>query len=190
MIDTPEYLAALAEERRLREEIYLDLPRDICGIEVKQITPHLRAVLFNIGSPFITEGSITTAHILQFLWACSTDYSTSRFARWRFMRRASRINLIKAANQIEEFLDDTFLDAPYGGKKSVPYVSSLAWIEVAMRRIMGWGIETTMHTPLRRIYQLIRCERLEKGDCAIINARSDYERDRSMHAANGLGGRN
>lgn len=182
MIDTPEYLAALAEERRLREEIYLDLPRVICGVKCKQITPYLLAVLFRIESPFVSGGEITHASVLQFLWACSTGYSTSRFSRWMFFNRLffSPVDLVKGASEIGQFMDDTFLDAPYGTGKSVPYVSSIAWLELSMKRIMGWDSERTLHTPLRRIYQLIRCNVLRDGGL-LVNARSDAERDRMMH---------
>lgn len=86
-----------------------------------------------------------------------------------------------AITEIGQFIDDTFLDAPYGNSKGVPYVSSIAWLEVAMKRIMGWESERTLHVPLRRIYQLIRCERLSKGDKTLVNTRSDVARDEMMH---------
>lgn len=176
----PGYDEAIAEERRLREEIFLDVPHDIRGIKVQQITPLLLARLLRMESPFIAgDAEINEAEIVRFLWALSSDFSSDAQQRLNFIsdcakRLSEGDGWIDAELDIEEFMDATFLDAPYSsGGDSVPYVSSIAWMIYTMaKEPFRWDESRTLNTPLRKLYQYTRCLKLDK-DAPIYNRKSD-----------------
>ncbi len=177
---------ALADERRLREEIYLDGCHWLCGIPLRQITPFLLARLFYVRTPFIGGGEVDRAAIGQFLWALHRDYCSPKWSwRGRNAQRNAFLRSLRKADRwaeledgIDAFLDATFLDAPYGGDvNQTPYVCSIAWIEYRMAcEPFRWPSERTMHTPLRRLYQLMRCYALENGGI-LYNRKSDAVKD-------------
>lgn len=173
----PGYKEALAFEQEAREEAYLDAPAFICGVPVRQITPRLLAVLFYIRTPFLWGGMATPGHVGQFLWAIHLEYVTEGPAhpkRDAFLHSIEGMDFGKAEVAIDAFLEKTFLDAPYGGKEATPYVCSVAWIEWRMaQKPFGWAWEDrTANTPLRRIYQLIRCEDMRSGKL-MVNRKSE-----------------
>jgi len=178
----PGLAEALAKERRLREDAYLGHPEDVCGVKLNQITPRLLAILFRMETPFLSGGKITPEETIRFLWALSVDFTPDKKTRdkWiaAFIRRIAigEIDWQFVYDSICEFLDATFLDAPQG-KDSTPYVCSLAWYEVSMYDLMGWDSERTMEMPLRRIYQLMRCQQIKEGDRTIVNKLSDKAND-------------
>ena len=111
---------ALADERRLREEIYLDGCHWLCGIPLRQITPFLLARLFYVRTPFIGGGEVDMAAIGQFLWALHRDYCAPKWSwRGRNAQRNAFLRSLRKADRwaeledgIDAFLDATFLDAP------------------------------------------------------------------------------
>lgn len=158
----PGYDEALASERKAREEAYLDAPHFICGVRLRQITPRILARLSFAETPFIYDGRIGTEHVAQFLWACHWDYSLDIHKREEFVKSLRHYDYPTAVAEIDEFIDDTFLDAPTG-KSGIPYYCNFAWFEYIMHKAMGWDSEYTLNQPLRRIYQLIRCMDHERG---------------------------
>lgn len=186
----PGYDEALAHERALREEVFafdFDL---VCGVRVLHITPQLLARLFRVNTPFLGEGECNINHVVQLLWIVSPLYSENIEARDAFIEGALpkllEIGQEECIEDINRFLDDTFLDAPEnGGTDSVPYVCSVAWMLYKMRcepyRIPKSEAEKM---PIREIYQYIKCFKLEKGD-AVYNSISDRARDEFLHSLNG-----
>jgi len=176
--EIPGYDEALAEERRIREEAFLDRPHTICGFKINQITPRLLAVLNLVRTPFIFGGAITEARIAQFLWILSAEYTPDAEKRNSFIESLLKSlggDFDAAIEEIESFLDDTFLDAPYGGAgpKEAPYVCSIAWTVYSMAKApFGWDEARTMDTPLRKSWQLIRCRALDNG-ATLVNRKSD-----------------
>ncbi len=84
---------------------------------------------------------------------------------------------------IDQFLDDTFLDAP-DGKPSRPYVCSIAWMEYSMAsKPFGWSREYTLDQPLRVIYQLLRCRAIDSG-MKVINRISDTVLQKAINETN------
>lgn len=175
----PGVAEAEEQERQYREESYLGLPSVCAGVRIRQITPRLLNLLSVIGSPFVNGGHLSIAHALQFLWTLSSDLkeesrASRRYrAKWeesyfRFVVR--RFDWEYVFESIAEFLDQTFLDAPTG-TDSTPYASSSAWIEYRMADDpFRWDYETkTADTPLRRIYQLLRCHQITSGDLTVTN---------------------
>lgn len=179
-MDNP-FLAALDCERRLREEAYLDLPHNICGIPCRQITPRLLAVLFRIRTPYLTGEEVTPEATLQFLWAVDRNNPMRAEKRKPFQRSkrhqfldfiARGFDFDLAELEIDQFLNETFLDAP-DGKPSRPYVCSIAWLEYSMSaKPFLWDRERTLETPIRVIYQLLRCRAIDNG-ISLTNRISD-----------------
>ncbi len=174
------YTAALQVERRQREEVYLGLPHNICGIPCRQITPRLLAILFRLQTPFLTGGGVEPEDTLQFLW--TLDRNNPMRVERNLLRRSKRQqfdDFIKlgfdfdlAEREIDRFLEMTFLDAPEG-KPSRPYVCPIAWLEYSMNgKPFMWDRERTLDTPVRIIYQLLRCRALDNG-VSITNKLSD-----------------
>lgn len=82
-------------------------------------------------------------------------------------------NWYEAELEIDQFMRDTFFDSPSGGKESRPYVTSIAWLIFSMaRKPFKWKRDETLNTPLRLIYQLIRCKKLAEG-ATLTNGLSD-----------------
>jgi hypothetical protein len=185
--DIPGYGEAVAREQQNREIAYLDVPFDVHGIKLRQMTPRMLAALFAHGSPFVCGSSVTLPDILQFLWGCAADYSTSRFARWRFFRRVGKIiakvGIQPIVDELFDYIDTTFQDGPRGGKKSIPYTSQIAWMEFNMAgEPWRWSREQTLSTPLRVIYQQIRCSDMSEG-VTPINP-SDYVKQAYIDSLN------
>lgn len=180
-MDNP-FLAALDRERSLREEAYLGTPHNICGIPCRQITPRLLALLFRLKTPFLTGAEVTEEQTLQFLW-CVDRNNPFRKERSKLFRPSKRqrfddfiargFDFDLAEQEIDQWLEDTFMDAPEG-KPSRPYVCSIAWMEYSMaQKPFGWDYDTkTADVPVRRIYQLLRCRALE-NQLTITNRISD-----------------
>ena len=177
--DIPGYDEELDRERRVRTEIFLGEPADICGLKIRQITPLLFSRLLLMRTPFLeSDEAMTEAEILRFLWSLSVDFSTEEGKRDEWLKVAL-IKIIegggfdRAEDEIQLFLDETFLDAPHGGRESVPYTTAIAWMVYKMACVpFGWDKDRTMTTPIREIYQYLRCDALAKGQ-ALINSWSD-----------------
>ena len=186
------FVAAIDLERRLREESYLPCPQFICGIPLKQITPRILAVLFRIETPFFGDGAVEETHILQFLWACHAENPMreepkrwfGKTARQRFDASLGAFDFAKAEDEIWQFLEHTFLDAPDGGPTSRPYVCSIASMEYSMAcKPFYWSREYTLDQPLRIIYQLRKCRARDNG-ALLKNRISDPVMDDALNEAN------
>lgn len=189
--EIPGRAEALARENQLREESYLGAPQLIAGVKCAQITPRSLTLLSVIGSPFVCGGAVTKDAALQFLWTLAIDLRdgmrNERYkVRWirAYEKHVARRgwDWEYVVDAISDFVEETFMDAPTGGSDSTPYVCSSAWLEIRMRKIMGWSYETTRDVPLRRIYQLLRCDAMEQGDRTLVNKLSDKANDDWMKA--------
>lgn len=166
--DIPGYDDALSKERNFREEIFLDLPAKICGIYIHEVTPFLFARLCAINTPFLGQGTIFEDEIVRFLWALSVDFTTDTEKRKAFQLETTKSLAGKwkdAELEIDVFLEATFMDSPMGsGGDCVPYVSGIAWMIFRMGcDPFNWKKEETLHAPMRLIYQLMKCQDLERG---------------------------
>jgi len=174
--DIPGYAEAVTREQQNREVAYLGVPFVAEGVRLAQMTPRILAALYAHRSPFVCGGSIPdpVESVVQFLWACSLNYSNSRFARWHFVRSIARrvrrgtFDIFRALDDIDEYVEVTFQDGPRGGPSSIPYVSQIAWIEYTMSGSpWNWTRERIMKTPLRIIYQQMRCKEMAHGEAPI-----------------------
>lgn len=179
----PGYADAVARERKAREEAYLNLPHDVCGIQLKQITPYLYGLLSLERNPFVTGGTINEAAIAQFLWTLHIDFAVDSKKRDAFLKSLEDADWIGLQIGIEELLDLTFLDAPYGGGlNQSPLFCNMAWMEYRLAaEPFRWARDTVLHSPLRVIYQLMRCDAWNHGDKTLVNRWSDQVVDDWMH---------
>ena len=213
MLEFPhaEYKASLGEERQLREEIFLGVNTRICGIEIQEITPFLLARLFRMETPFLSGRTASRGEIVRFLWALCPwfvgeprKYPRSNFWRKLTFRKplspfATRDAFVEdvtksldgrwgeAEESIDLFIRNTFMDAPKSGGESVPYVTGIAWMLFVMAgEPFRWSEEKTLHTPLRKSYQLSRCIRISNGGI-LYNDISDKVKARWLDEVNARG---
>lgn len=153
------YDEALEREQDARNLVYLDQPEIVLGQPLKNLTPHLLAVLTAIKSPFHVGGAFTQTHVAQFLWALHLHYSpTDKRGRDYMAHVASHFSLEQCRDEIAAFMDLQFMDMPRGGKEEKPIASSVAWLVFRFRH-EPWGMKEPeiVHTPLRKLYQELRC---------------------------------
>lgn len=141
-------------------------------------------------TPFIGGGEVTPAGIGAFLWACHRYYELPK-KNWlgrivnkkrdKFLLALADLDFGEIEYKIDEFLDETFFDAPQGGGKGeTPYVCGIAWMEYRMAcDPFRWSSDRTLDTPLRRIYQLLRCDDIRHG-AVLFNRYSDGVKDEFM----------
>lgn len=164
------YEAALEKEQFARNVAYLDQPVIVCGEPLRNITPHLLTLLTVMRTPFYCGGKYSHAHVAQFLWACHVDYSPrSWWNRRRMTLRTSQLDLQKCGQDIAEFLDLTFMDAPKGnGKSDKPIASDTAWLVYRFRNTpWNQSEQVTIHTPFRKLYQELRCWLKDQGEIVV-----------------------
>lgn len=176
---------AIAKERELRNEIYLNAPRNICGVLCNQITPQLHARLCAVKSPFLGGGNPTKRDVLSFLWLCSTEFDADSDKAEEFFLKSFEIDLVKACSEIDVFIEHTYMDCATSGKKSKPYYSMNASIEYAMAsEPFRWDYDTrTQFVPLRRIFQLMNVRHKHSGG-TIDNPISDSVTQEYLRAIN------
>lgn len=181
-----KYAARFAEERAAeearREESFLDLPKTVCGEEVRQITPADLLVLHGVGNAFVCGGEPDAGHIGVFVWWLSVQNDGSE--SWantrrknRLMRRLRRYDFDEAVFEIQAYVLGCFLDAPGGGNQDgfrpigtcflAPLVTSVA-VET------GWSQKEILQTPLARLFQYLKAIRARKmGKEFVDSAPSD-----------------
>lgn len=172
-IEIPGYREAVAQEQRNRSLAFLDLPEIICGIECMQITPRMMEWLRSLENPFVSGGEMSRASVLQFLWIINRDFCRDKAKKDEFINSIiGSLDFSHAAEKISDFLDKTFMDAPYGAP-SIPYYCATASLVYSMsREPFRWDYKVTLDTPVRIIYQLIRVDERANGG-VVINRLSD-----------------
>lgn len=190
--DIPGYAEAVAHEAQMRELAYVGSAWIVCGVPIATLTPRMMAELFAVGCPFLSGGYPTAESIVHLLIVCgmSAEDRKSRFKTWRFTRRISKAirdlkwGVVECSADVEQYIDAMFQDAPTGGGKSIPYASSVAWLEFSMcGKPWGWSRDTTLDTPIPIIYQQLRCLERSRGHSPINQ--SDYIRARWLEKQSG-----
>jgi len=119
-------------------------------------------------TPFIFGGDVSDESVfVQFIAILKADdYSLDEITA-----KAMDADLDEWEREIGDFITLTFLDAPGGGETDeAPIASACAWLEWRFASApFGWDYDTkTALTPLRRLYQLARCQEREAGQ-AVVN---------------------
>lgn len=154
----PGYVEEVEEESLKRNLVYLGQCETVCGAPIRNITPHLLAILSAMRTPFLHGGDITPSVVAQFIWALHRDYSPSGWWKRRQLRkRLAKLPLEQCALEIFAFIELTFMDRPQGGKEEKPIASSIAWLIYRFRHD-PWRMREreTSNTPLRKLYQELR----------------------------------
>ena len=181
----PGYEEAVEEEQKARIRAYLNQPEIVCGEPLRNVTPHLLAVLIDIRSPFYCGGSYGYSHVAQFLCALHTEVVPDDHGRRRMLEAACRMPIEQCAEEIDAFLKVTFLDSPCGGSSEVPIASPIAWLVYRFRsEPFRMTVEEIMNRPLRILYQELRCWNKENG--VTVRNRSDLKKSAWLEEINRL----
>jgi hypothetical protein len=177
-----DYATAVASERKDRAEAVLALPELIAGVRVEALTPRRLEWLRACGNPFICGGECPVAAIPEFIWHIIKDFRFGDDERRRaFLAAVIDLNEYEAREGIDAYLDRAFLDAP-SGSDSVGYYAPTVGLYNVLNEYFpsaGWSLATVLDTPLRVIYQLIKCADKQRG-CVVVNRRSDAVKGRML----------
>ena len=200
--EIPGYAAALAWEAAERERSFLDLPHELCGVEVCPLTLRRLVTLITAGSPFFCglDGPPTLAQVGVFLWALSPGYSPADDdGRTVFIARllnGDRLDDLPACvAEIGEYLDAAFNDAPAEevgkagsrGGQSEPAASFVHSYVHAVAAVYHWSEDAILNLPLSRLFGYLRkiAEHLDPEVLFISRRSSRVKGDwnRSLRAA-------
>ena len=174
----PEYRAAVEREQALRDVSFLDLPADICGIEIRQMTARDYLILDGLGSPFVCGGPSTDFDVVQFLWQLQSRRPLSQVCfAWRCGRLDGPV-----IGKIRDYVDVTFQDAP-GGSDGPRYVGWLASVVDTVASEYGWPEDVIINMPLRRLFQYCKRIRMRLDPNAIMFNPSDEFRTKHLKLA-------
>ncbi len=157
--------AVAAEARRveqLREIAFLDIPLEMCGLEVEQFKPRHWQRLSIAGNPFVCGGRATLESVLQFFWVISPGFSADPEAAELFAVQASELlpEQDECSEEIQKYLDDAFMDrraSVLNPSAALPNTGPTAGvIRDIMRGGAAWPIETILNMPFAALFQLIR----------------------------------
>jgi hypothetical protein len=163
----PGYAEAVAAEADQRQEAWLALEPDICGIPVVPLT--LRKIMFLSLSKndFVSSHNDTISEysVAEFLWVVSTQFTPANArARKRFYKSIKRVSIKQAVKEISQYLERSFFDAPIGSTATNHTAPKVDWITNCIHRYAthySFHPDTTLDLPFRQISQLSRCQ---KGD--------------------------
>lgn len=160
----PGFDEACAQERRERNQAYLDLPSEVCGVFIRQMTPMDLIKLTFAGNPYLVGGGeISYPVCAQLIFHLAVVAITIDEA----LSAVAQSTLQECDEQITEYLDVTFRDQSSSGgvAPSAPVACLAAWLEYRMAaKPWKWSRKRTLSTPLRVIFQQIRCWLSEKGE--------------------------
>jgi len=160
-----ELEAAYAREREVRDYAMLGLPHEVCGIQINPLTLRSYMLLSFLGNPVIVGGQIELSDAAQFLWILSVNYLQpvggfvqrfkSYYRRKRLVRRVAAIQYEELVDEIEDFMEEMFMDCPGGRKDGPPRSISLAAELVNLFR-GSFSRSELLETSLPEIWQHLR----------------------------------
>lgn len=183
----PGLREAVEKEQFIRDTAFLDIPEQICGIDVKPLTLRHVLALSLVGSPFMVGGNPSPVDCAQFLWCVSTRWNPdSKWQRRLFMIRCGKINAVDCVNQIDEFLRESFQDAPprMGGGDRPSYYSYAAFMVDTFAHQYGWTDSQTLDMPCKRAFQLLCAIRKRNNPEATLFNPSDSVRGKWLDEIN------
>ncbi len=172
----PGYREAVEHEATIREAAFLPVTESVCGINVLPFTPAHYSMLECANSPFVSGGVPMPEDVALFLWCVSPDYAPrASFRRWRFVRRARRLDYGASVAAIHGYLDDAFGDAPgvKSGQMAASYYSGTAALVDLLAGQYGWSEADILRLPFKRLFQYARCIKERHADKPIFFNRSE-----------------
>lgn len=185
----PELVAYRAEAAKRRAAAFCDAPDYVLGQEVCPLTPRTFSMLLAVGSHFVAGGRATEGDVRNYLWFHSPAWCHSGVPGWHRrkeralrplvrqlaspVRRALGLSLdlerygaalALAVADIRRIIDEAFVDCPAGGGDGAAVASLEAQMVAAFAKELRWPAEQTRNTPLRQLFQLLRCLRASRGE--------------------------
>ncbi len=157
-----------------RDAAFVDIPFVICGEELRPM--NLRHFLLLIAArnahvagvvrPTDLRESVTfwAAHNVQLMWIVSPEFSRDERAKKRFMRRVGKLSFDEVGRGLQEYLEETFADAPRGkrpaiGENNQADLGDASFAAFLTHRIASgyhWDYERIHSLPLKVLFQLLR----------------------------------
>lgn len=170
--DIPGYREAVKRENDSRDAAFLDLTTNICGVEIRQMTPRDLLILDGIGNPLMEGKAPSPEQLAEFLWILSPRFSTrAPLRRFLFGRSIRRINYMEAVRACGRYIEATFQDSPASsGMKSAPYAGWCAHLITKLSNNPVADEQKILNTPLKRLFQYQKCLRRQRDpECPMHN---------------------
>lgn len=176
-VEIPGMAAAIDRERFVREQSFLELPEVVVGVEVQPLTLRRMLLLSSVGSPFIAGGTVSAYDVACFFLVMAGQ--PRGFKRWRLLRRVGLMEPEKAVAEIGEFLNESFQDAPPGGREdSTSYYSFASGLVDCFASEYGWTEREILDVPVKRLFQCLKAMTKRNNPKAILFNPSDKVRGR------------
>lgn len=182
-------MAYRAEASKRRAAAFCDAPDYVLGQEVRPLTPRTFSMLLAVDCHFIVGGRATEGDVRNYLWFHSPDWCHSGVAGWQ-RRKAQAIRpllrelaspirramglpldlarygaaLALAVADVRRLVEEAFADCPAGSGDGVAVATMEAQMVNTFAREYHWTAEQTRNTPLRQLFQLLRCLRASRGE--------------------------
>lgn len=160
----PGFDESVAQEQRERNESYLDISSIIGDIPIRQMTPMDMVRLTYGRNPYLTgSGAITHPAAAQFIFQLAVTPVNSISSA---LESVAKFTIEELDDDISAYMDLTFRDQNGSASDSdAPIACSVAWLEYRMScKPFEWDRERTLSSPLRLIWQQIRCWQAEQGE--------------------------
>ncbi len=164
--EIPGLKEAIEREQQVRDYAVLRLPHEVCGIQINPLRLRDYILLSSIRNPFIAGGYKRKVDAAQLIWLLSTTYLAptggflqriqSRLRRSALMWTIGKIEEDELIAEVDEFLDEMFMDAPGGSANSTPPCASFG-AELIHLMHERWTREELLNMPLPELWQYLRC---------------------------------
>lgn len=123
-------------------------------------------VLTHCDNAFVSNSRPIPEHVAQFLWCLSPGFSyTDWKARDKFVIGCAGLNFDKSVKEIEDYVEEVFLDSPEGsGERSESIASWIASLVDVLAAEYGWKQKEVVEMPLACVFQYIRVIRNRTGE--------------------------
>lgn len=190
------YAEEIEREEARREEAFLDLPRTVCGEQLRLMTPRDLLILNGVGNAFVCGGELEPWHAAMLVWHLNARNDGTRSIRNVVRREVLYSRLSRAAwadvlAGVNGYIDEIFQDAPIttGTDRRPIGTCFLAPLVVRIATRTGWAQSEILDTPLPRLFQYLKAIKIEehKGPGAAMDfSPSDKLRDRFLTEMNEL----
>lgn len=163
----PGLREAIEAEQHIRDSAFLPLEEKILGFWVQPLTLRHVLTLGSIGSPFIRGGIPSPADAGAFM--CIVG-NWRGFKRWLMLRQLGRVNYRQIVEAIDEYVAESFQDAPpSNGVEDVSYYSFAAGLVDLFAKEYGWTEKDILDTSVKRLFQYLKAIARRNGEKVFFN---------------------
>lgn len=155
--DIPGFREAVKAENDARDAAFLNFPTNICGIEIRQMTPRDWLILDGLECPVLSRQRMPDREeISDFI-----RFMSVKRKPWRHFWKMLRMDYGEALSALANYFAATIQDTP-GGPKAAgitpgPIASWLAHRVDFLASEYGYSVEYILNMPLRIQNQLMNC---------------------------------